>query len=399
VSAHARLISFALAAAALAAPAAALAVVEPGGGSSFGANTQGWSSVSASCQPEGGLVGEECDAVNSFDGAAGDPAGSLRSRLTVGTGLVRFDSAFVWRSPTFYVGGDPGVTVEGAELTFDRSFAISGIVGLDPEAKIEVAIVDETSGGRTEVVEEDLDADDTVFDRNETAPPPGAITRNDFHHIEIRAEVDTTTTQGGTTGSASVRFDNLSLLIPDPPGNSPGVKFVKPPLDNAGIRAVINSLDVHALSGNGPGGSLVPQDQCTITGTSGADRITATTSNDVICALGGNDKITARGARDVVDTGDNNDRATGSAGGDRLLGLAGKDRLKARRGKDRVGGGAEKDKMFGQGNKDFLAARDGNRDLVQGGAGHADRARVDGSGEKKKQLKDRVRKVELLNAR
>ncbi len=397
MSPHLRLIALPLAAAVLAAPASAAAFVEPNGGSGFGSDAQGWSSVSTECQPEGGLIGEQCAADNSYDAGTGNPAGSLRSRLSVNTGLVRFHSDFTWRSPTFYVGGDPNVPVEGAKLSFDRSFAISGIVGLDPEATIKVAIVDETAGGSTEVVEDSVDADNTVFDSHEVALPPGSLTRNDYHHIELSAVVDTTATQGGTSGTADVHFDNVGLDVPPPPGNSDGVRFLVPPLTNAGIRAVINATDVHALSGGGTGGSLVPQQKCTIIGTSEADRITATSSNDVICAFGGNDKVTARKGRDVVDLGDGDDRGTGSSGGDLLLGLAGKDRLIGRRGNDRIGGGDDKDKMYGQGNKDFLAAVDGNRDLVQGGAGHRDRARVDGRG--KRHLKDRVHKVELLRVR
>lgn len=397
MSAHTRLIALPLAAAALVAPATAQAVVEPGGGSNFGSGAQGWSSTSATCQPDGGLLGELCDAANSHDGGAGNPPGSLRSRLDVETGLVRFDSGFTWRSPSFVVGGDPGATVEGAEIAVDRRFDIAGIAGLDPEATVEVAIVDETSGGRTEVISEPVDADDSVFDTTSAAMPPGALTRGNTHHIELAAEVGTTTTLGATSGTANVRYDNVSLQIPDPPGNSPGVRFVAQPVNGPAINALINGLDVHALKGTEPGGSLVPRDDCTILGTDGADRITATTGNDVICALGGNDKVSGRDGRDIVDDGAGSDRGSGDAGADLLLGLAGKDRLVGKRGNDRIGGGAGRDKLYGQGNKDFLAASDDGRDLVHGGAGHRDRARVDGK--RGKGRHDQVRKVELLNAR
>jgi Ca2+-binding RTX toxin-like protein len=391
VSAHVRFLALPVAAAALALPAAALAVTEPGGGSNFNTGAQGWSPTAASCQPEGGLVGEECDAVNTADGSA------LRSRLTVTTGLVRFGSEFAWRSPTFFVGGDPGAIVDGADFSFDRRFNSIGVSGLDPEATIEVAIVDETTGADTQVAEESVDADDGTFETRSDSLPPGAVTRNDFHHIELRASVATTTTLGGTTGSADVLFDNVSLSIPDPPGNSPGVRFVAPPKTNPAIRALMNGTDVHALSGNGSGGSIVSRSQCTITGTSGADRITATTGNDVICGFGGNDKISGRPGRDVIDAGDGDDRATGAGGGDLLLGLDGKDRLVGRRGKDRIGGGDDKDKLYGQGNKDFIGASDNARDLVHGGAGHRDRARVDGR--KGKGRADRLRKIELVTQR
>ena len=89
---------------------------------------------------------------------------------------------------------------------------------------------------------------------------------------------------------------------------------------------------------------------------------------------------------ELIDTGDGADRPFGNKGADLILGLAGADLIKGRKGKDDIGGGAGRDQLWGQGNADLLAARDGVRDLVQGGASHHDRALVDRA--------DRVRKVE-----
>ena len=376
---------------ALAAPGVASSVVEPGGGSNFASSTQGWTSEVATCQPNQGAPGELCSATNSHDAGIGNPPGSLRSNLSLETGIVLFDSEYVWRSPSFRIPGDPGAEVQGAEFGYDRRFDAGGLLNLDPEAEVEAAVVDETAGTRTALIEETLDSEDDEFDRRTATAETGTVTREHIHHFELHAAIDTTSTGMGVSGSSSLHFDNVAINVPNPPGNSPGVTFPRPPEEGAAITALMNGLNLNALTGGGPDGSQVPLDQCTIVGTSGADRIRGTTANDVICGLGGNDSISGRRGRDVIDTGDGDDKAIGNKGGDMILGLGGKDLVRARKGKDRIGGGAGKDKLRGQGNADLLAARDGSRDLVHGGASHRDRARVDRN--------DRVRKVERVSRR
>jgi Ca2+-binding RTX toxin-like protein len=386
VSPAKRLVAAVVVTAALAAAGSASAVVEPGGGSTFGSNTQGWTSEVTVCQPNQGAPGEACSATNSHDSGAGNPAGSLRSRLSVDIGFVLFDSDFVWRSPSFRIPGDPGAEVRGAEFSYDRRLDAGDLINLDPEADVEVAVVDETAGTRTELIEEELDSDDDEFEPQTATAETGTLTREHIHHIEFVAAINTTATAGGVSGSTDLHFDNVSINIPNPPGNSPGVTFPRPPLAGAAITALMRSLNLDALSGGGPDGSQVPLDECTIVGTAGADRMRGTTANDVLCGLGGNDSISGRRGRDVIDTAAGNDKAIGNKAGDMILGLGGQDFVRARKGKDMIGGGADKDKLRGQGNADLLAAEDGTRDLVHGGASHRDRARADGA--------DRVRKVE-----
>ena len=381
-----RLVAAAVGAATLAAAGVASAVVEPGGGSTFDSNTEGWTSEVGTCQSTTTDPGELCDATNAHDAGAGNPAGSLRSRLTLETGGLIFDSDFVWRSPSFRIPGDPGAEVRGAEFGYDRRFDVGDFSTLNPQAEVDVVVVDETAGTRTELVEEELDSDDDEFERQTVTAETGTLTREHIHHLELVASIDTTSTAGGVSGSSDLQFDNVAIDVPNPPGNSPGVTFPRPPQDGAAITALMNSLNLNALVGGGPDGSQVPLRQCTIVGTSGADRMRGTTANDVICGLGGNDSISGRRGRDVIDTAAGDDQAIGNKSGDMILGLGGKDLVRARKGKDKIGGGADKDKLRGQGNADLLAAKDGSRDLVHGGASHRDRARVD--------RVDRVRKVE-----
>jgi len=106
-------------------------------------------------------------------------------------------------------------------------------------------------------------------------------------------------------------------------------------------------------------GTIVDDDPpCTIMGTAGADVLRGTAGRDVVCGLGGNDRLSGLGGNDVLVGGPGSDRLTGGGGNDTMRG----------------GGGA-----------DTLLARDGVRDVVNGGAG-ADRARADAS--------DRLRLVE-----
>jgi hypothetical protein len=387
VSPAKRLVAALVGAAALAVPASLLAAVEPGGGSSFGSSTDGWTSEVATCQPNQGAPGEACSATNSHDAGVGNPAGSLRSRLSLDIGFVLFDSEYIWRSPSFRIPGEPGAELSGAEFGYDRRFSAADLIKLDPEAEVDATGVDETAGTRTELIEETLDSDDDEFERRTATAETGTLTREHIHHIELHASINTASTGAGVSGSSDVHFDNVALNIPNPPGNSEGVTFPRPPRTRAEITAVMNSLDLNALTGGGPGGSQVPLGECTIVGTPGADRMRGTSQNDVLCGLGGNDAISGKGGRDVIDTGDGGDHAIGNKGGDLILGLSGADVIRGRKGKDDIGGGADHDRLSGQGNADLLAARDGVRDVVRGGASHHDRARVDRA--------DRVRKVEL----
>jgi Ca2+-binding RTX toxin-like protein len=83
--------------------------------------------------------------------------------------------------------------------------------------------------------------------------------------------------------------------------------------------------------------------RCTIVGTQAADVLRGTSRRDVICGLGGNDTILGRAGADVI---------YGGPGADILNGGAGKDILRG-----------------GPGN-DTLQAREGRRDIVEGGLGN-----------------------------
>jgi hypothetical protein len=73
---------------------------------------------------------------------------------------------------------------------------------------------------------------------------------------------------------------------------------------------------------------------CTITGTTGPDRLRGTSGDDVICGLGGDDVIDASDGDDAVFGDAGNDRLDGGDGNDNLYGGDGEDRLDGGRGED-----------------------------------------------------------------
>ena len=118
--------------------------------------------------------------------------------------------------------------------------------------------------------------------------------------------------------------------------------------------------------------------RCTIVGTVGPDVLRGTPGRDVICGLGGNDRIAGLGGNDRIYAGPGNDRVEGGggadlveggAGRDLLLGGSGDDVLRGGDGNDELLGGTGRDRLAGGGGSDSIAARDGVRDVVDGGPG------------------------------
>ena len=90
---------------------------------------------------------------------------------------------------------------------------------------------------------------------------------------------------------------------------------------------------------------------------------------DEVLGLGGNDTIFAGGGPDTLNGGDGNDRVFGGRGNDVLRGDRGADRLEGEAGADQLFGGIGRDSMLGGPGNDRLLARDGYRDVVDGGSG------------------------------
>jgi Ca2+-binding RTX toxin-like protein len=96
---------------------------------------------------------------------------------------------------------------------------------------------------------------------------------------------------------------------------------------------------------------LAAQRPCTITGTSAGDVLFGTPGPDVICGLGGDDTISSGPGNDVIRAGP---------------------------GADLVEGGPGLDIMRGGPGPDMFNARDGLRDVIDGGLGADGVFRIDG---------------------
>lgn len=114
----------------------------------------------------------------------------------------------------------------------------------------------------------------------------------------------------------------------------------------------------------------------TIRGGGGNDNIYGDHGNDRLYGDDGNDRLFGGSGDDYLRGGEGSDYLLGQAGADRLYGDAGSDRLWGGTGNDYLHGGSGTDSLFGEQDDDTLSARDGEADVVDGGAGN-DAALVD----------------------
>jgi hypothetical protein len=80
-----------------------------------------------------------------------------------------------------------------------------------------------------------------------------------------------------------------------------------------------------AIAPSAMGAPAAKPPRCTITGTSGPDRLVGTSGRDVICGQGGDDVIYGLGGDDIVLAGPGDDRLYGGPGDDELYGGPGED--------------------------------------------------------------------------
>jgi Ca2+-binding RTX toxin-like protein len=408
-------------AAATAAPAQA-ATTYPSAANDFATGTQGWAGSAASCSPAGTSL---CSTSNVYESGAGNPPGSISTRVTVTLNAAGvFSGSGTWTSPAFTV--TPGRSVSAATFGYDRQLDSGSLATLGLESQVTVRLVDQTAGGQTTLLSETLAAANAAFSNRGIGVPPDAVVAGHTYRLQIQTVTRSTVVRVGTLGDANTRFDNVALAVVqgnDGAGTTPvvsdGVTFVKGLRTRSQIDSIWRRFSESAEVGHRAGGSLIPRKYCTIIGTPHADRIRGTRGSDVICGLGGKDVINGAGGVDLIDGGNGNDRIAGGAARDKLIGLRGSDRLNGGRGNDRVGGGAGRDRVSGaSGNdrvrggrgrdrilggagRDRIYARDRTRDLVNGGKGR-DRAKLDagarGARHTKAMLRhiDRRRHVEKL---
>ena len=241
--------------------------------------------------------------------------------------------------------------------------------------------------------------------------------------LESRLFLTLYTTYVGTKVTVTTTGGNDTVIISLSAGNtlSVSVNGVNDyNLGNATSVAVLTGIEVQLGGGNdsvtlGATTKAITQ-QTTLNGSTGADTITGGAGPDLIFGGSGNDSIdgglgadsisggldndtvsyatrstgvnvnmdllandgapgegdwVGDGTTDVesIMGGSGNDTITGNSGGNYISGGAGADNIHAGAGSDTICGGAGVDSLYGEDDADFIFARDGEIDVIDGGAG------------------------------
>jgi Ca2+-binding RTX toxin-like protein len=268
-----------------------------------------------------------------------DPAGNVR-----GSGSGSYDAA-VWHLEGIN-GANGGFSCDPAITTTNFTVSVSGRVD-NGKLRIRFALADAQERND----DYDCGAGFTGFATTSTYLPESLVAVQDALPEKTIVAAITSPSVGALTAR---NVENLT----------DGTRTVE---SNWTIRITAPTPLEDTTNGGGrgpsPGSVRNPNDPkaeiCTLRGTPRNDRLTGTAGNDVICGFGGKDKIYARGGEDTVYAGFGDDAVTGGSG---------------------------EDVLYGDSGRDLLAARDGARDLVDGGVGR-DRGRLDKG-------RDRLRSVE-----
>jgi hypothetical protein len=177
------------------------ASVYPAGGGTFTGGAQGWEVTEASCN-----VPALCTASGGYDGANGNPPGSIAANTTVGLNLLTlFKSNVTLQSPDFTAAGAGDAT-----LHLDRQLATGSLVDLAPQATYDVTLIDRTAGTKSEVLTEAIPAASEFIGKDHAATVKAG------HVYALSIGTETSSTVAGTAllgGTTSLRFDNVSLTV------------------------------------------------------------------------------------------------------------------------------------------------------------------------------------------
>jgi hypothetical protein len=214
----------------VAGPAQAATDVYPAGGSTFSGGAQGWEVTEASCNVS------LCTADGGYDGANGNPPGSIAANTNIALNLTKlFKSTVTVRSPDFTVASAGDGT-----LHLDRQFAPGSLVDLAPQATYDVTLIDRTAGTESKPLTEELKEGSAFIGKDH------AVTVKAGHVYALAITTETSSTVAGSgllSGTTSVRFDNVSVTV-EPSGSSgPGPGGSSGSLSNQQLQSLIgNSL-------------------------------------------------------------------------------------------------------------------------------------------------------------
>lgn len=293
------------------------------------------------------------------------------------------------------------------------------VTGLAPGTLYHVRLVAQSSAGTTRGADRTFTTVSTAAVGAPRIVAIGPTSARILVDVDARGQTTTVVLEYGPRGSLTSRSGPVSLsggareaafeLSGLPSGRRTSVRAVATSSLGTTVGAT-GSFATPALPTSAAGRRI----RCTIVGTQGPDRLRGTPGRDVICGLAGNDRIDGLEGADVLIGGPGDDRLVGSdgadvliggsdrdelvggvggdwleggAGADRLLGGGGNDRLLGGSLGDILLGGAGNDILRGGSGNDVLLARDGRRDIVDGGPGR-NTGRVD-------RALDRISRVRL----
>jgi hypothetical protein len=194
----------------VAGPAQAANDVYPAGGGTFTGGAQGWEVTEASCN-----VPALCTASGGYDGSDGNPPGSIAANTTIGLNLLTlFKSTVTIQSPDFAVtnAGD-------GTLHLDRQFVSGSLVDLTPQATYAVTLIDRTAGTESQPLTEELPEASAFVGKDH------AVSVVAGHTYALAITTETSSTVAGASppgGTASVRFDNVSVTVQTSGGGGSG---------------------------------------------------------------------------------------------------------------------------------------------------------------------------------
>jgi hypothetical protein len=186
----------------------ASAATYPPGGGTFSGSAEGWAKRSAECNV---LL---CSADAAYDGANGNPPGSISesSSVTVSVlGLFKADATM--ESPDFNVG-DGGT----GTLSLDRQFAPAGILELQGTVNYTASLVDKTAGTESKAISESVTGPSSFIAKS----GPAALVAGHTYAIKIASTTTASLAGLGLIGTTAARFDNVVLTGPGSNGNGGG---------------------------------------------------------------------------------------------------------------------------------------------------------------------------------
>jgi hypothetical protein len=216
------------------------ATVYPSGGGTFSGGIEGWKVAEATCN-----VPVLCTASGGYDGAVGNPAGSLAANTNIALNMASlFKSTVTLVSPDFNVPAGGTATVH-----VDRAFSQGNLVDLSPSLNYTVKLIDRTAKTESTPITEAIGA----------ASPFTGVSRASSvmpgHTYALAITAVTTSSTAGTgllAGSTSAHFDNVALSVQPSGGEGGGGAGGAGSLTNSQLMSLIQSslIGPATLKGN-----------------------------------------------------------------------------------------------------------------------------------------------------